>query len=288
MSPLAAHGGAVGGLPASDRHRPRKSLGQHFLHDPGILARIVAAIRPQPDDPMVEIGPGLGALTRPLLERLGHLHVVELDRDLAARWRTEAAAGLNLTVHEGDALEFDFGALIPAPVTVPSPPDGEVTPGKLRIVGNLPYNISSPLLFHLAGYSAHIRDMHFMLQKEVVDRMAARPATPDYGRLSVMLQARFRVEKLFNVPPGAFSPPPRVDSAVVRLLPLPREAIPYRDARRFAEVVARAFGQRRKTLRNSLKGLVDEAGFRAARIDPGRRAETLTVEEFARLADHAA
>lgn len=255
-----------------DGHRPRKSLGQHFLHDPGVLARLVAAIAPQPDDRMLEIGPGLGALTRPLLARLKHLHILELDRDLAARWRAEAAAGLPVTLHEGDALAFDFGSLGP----------------DLRIVGNLPYNISSPLLFHLAEHAAHIRDLHFMLQKEVVERMAAAPATPAYGRLSVMLQARFRVQKLFNVPPGAFTPPPKVDSAVVRMLPLPVEALPYRDARRFAELVAHAFGQRRKTLRNTLKGLVHEATFQALGIDPGRRGETLSVAEFAALANQPA
>ncbi len=270
------------------RHIPRKSLGQHFLHDPGMLARIVAAVRPATDDLMVEIGPGLGALTRPLLERLRRLHVVELDRDLAARWRAEAAAGLNIVLHEGDALRFDFAQLLP-----PSPPEGEGRgegdgPAKeiLRIVGNLPYNISTPLLFHLAGYAEHIQDMHFMLQKEVVDRMAAAPATADYGRLTVMLQARFRVEKLFNVPPGCFNPPPRVDSAVARLVPLPVAEIPYRNAERFAAIVARAFGQRRKTLRNTLKGLVGTAVFERLGIDPGRRGETLTVQEFADLADN--
>jgi 16S rRNA (adenine1518-N6/adenine1519-N6)-dimethyltransferase len=155
----------------------------------------------------------------------------------------------------------------------------------LRVVGNLPYNISSPLLFHLADYASQVKDMHFMLQKEVVDRMAADPDTPDYGRLSVMLQARFRVMKLFNVPPGAFNPPPKVDSAVVRLAPLPAEAILYRDAQRFGEIVARAFGQRRKTLRNTLKGLVEPARFGVLGIDPQRRGETLSVEEFSQLAN---
>lgn len=247
-------------------------MGQHFLHDPGVLARLVAAIAPQPDDRMVEIGPGLGALTRPLLARVRHLHLIELDRDLAARWRAEAAAGLPVNLIEADALGFDFGSL----------------GTDLRVVGNLPYNISSPLLFHLAEYAAHIRDMHFMLQKEVVDRMVAAPATPAYGRLTVMLQARFRMQKLFNVSAGAFTPPPKVDSAVVRMLPLPDEAIPYRDARRFSELVARAFGQRRKTLRNTLKGWVDEATFRALGIDPGRRGETLSVAEFAALANQPA
>ncbi|MEW5892887.1 MAG: 16S rRNA (adenine(1518)-N(6)/adenine(1519)-N(6))-dimethyltransferase RsmA [Pseudomonadota bacterium] len=249
-----------------DGHRPRKALGQNFLHDPGVLSKIVAAIAPQPGDHMVEIGPGLGALTRPLLEKVEHLHVIELDRDLAARLRAEFPPD-RLTVHETDALKFDFASLGDA----------------LRIVGNLPYNISSPLLFHLADYAEQIRDMHFMLQKEVVDRMAAEPDTPDYGRLSVMLQARFRIAKLFNVPPGAFRPPPKVDSAVVRLAPLPPEAIPYRNARSFAEVVARAFGQRRKTLRNTLKNLVAAEQLTALGIDPGRRGETLSVAEFAKI-----
>ena len=265
-------------------HRPRKSLGQHFLHDPGVLARIVAAIRPEAGDRMVEIGPGLGALTRPLLAKVHRLHMVELDRDLAARWRAEAAAGLPVVLHEADALRFDFAALL-----VPSAPagkaQGEGEKEKLRVVGNLPYNVSTPLLFHLAQYAEHIRDMHFMLQKEVVDRMAALPATPDYGRLSVMIQARFRVEKLFDVPPGCFRPPPRVDSAVVRLIPLPAGEIPYRDAERFAAIVTRAFGQRRKTLRNTLKELVEAEAFDRLGIDPGRRGETLTVQEFATLAD---
>ena len=251
-------------------HRHKKALGQHFLHDAGYLARIVAAIRPEPDDLMVEIGPGLGALTKPLLETLKHLHVVEFDRDLVPRLRA-AFPPERLTVHEADALEFDFGSL-----------------GRpLRVVGNLPYNISSPLLFHLAEYAGQVKDMHFMLQKEVVDRMAAEPDTPDYGRLSVMLQARFRVMKLFNVPPGAFNPPPKVDSAIVRLIPLAADVIPYQDARRFAEIVARAFGQRRKTLRNTLKGLIEPATFEVLGIDPQRRGETLSVEEFSRLSNYA-
>ncbi len=252
-------------------YRHKKALGQHFLHDPSYLGRIVAAIRPGADDLMVEIGPGLGALTRPLLDTLKHLHVVEFDRDLVPRLRADFPPE-RLTVHEADALKFDFAILGP----------------DLRVVGNLPYNISSPILFHLAEYADRIRDMHFMLQKEVVDRMAAAPDTPDYGRLSVMLQARFRVMKLFNVPPGAFNPPPKVDSAVVRLAPLAAEAVPYRDAQRFAEIVARAFGQRRKTLRNTLKGLVEAEVMAGLGIDPQRRGETLSVEEFARLANHPA
>ncbi|MDP2833834.1 MAG: 16S rRNA (adenine(1518)-N(6)/adenine(1519)-N(6))-dimethyltransferase RsmA [Pseudomonadota bacterium] len=248
--------------------KAKKSLGQHFLVDSHYIARIVAAIRPDAGDTMVEIGPGLGALTRPLLDKLAHLQVVEFDRDMVARLREEFP-GERLTIHQADALDFDFTQF------------GD----DLRVVGNLPYNISSPLLFHLAESAAQIRDMCFMLQKEVVDRMAAAPDTADYGRLSVMLQSRFRVEKKFMVPPGAFRPPPKVDSAIVRLIPLPPEAVPYRDARVFADVVGRAFGQRRKTLRNTLKGLVDAALFEELGIDPIRRGETLSVAEFAQLAN---
>ncbi len=248
--------------------KAKKSLGQHFLVDGHYIARIVAAIRPEAGDTMVEIGPGPGALTRPLLDKLPHLHVVELDRDMVARLNGEFSSE-RLSIHQADALAFDFTQF------------GD----DLRVVGNLPYNISSPLLFHLADGAEKIRDMCFMLQKEVVDRMAAAPDTADYGRLSVMLQARFQVQKLFVVPPGAFRPPPKVDSAIVRLTPLPPEAVPYRDARIFADIVARAFGQRRKTLRNTLKGLVDAALFEELGIDPIRRGETLSVAEFARLAN---
>jgi 16S rRNA (adenine1518-N6/adenine1519-N6)-dimethyltransferase len=269
------------------RYQHKKAFGQHFLHDTHYLDRIVDAIRPAPDDLMAEIGPGQGALTTPLLTRLKHLHVVEIDRDLIA-WLREHFPADRLTVHAADALRFDFGSLLDSPLP-PGEGLGVREPARptqpLRVVGNLPYNISSPLLFHLAEYAGRIADMHFMLQKEVVDRMAAAPDTPDYGRLSVMLQARFRVMKLFNVPPGAFNPPPKVDSAVVRLVPLPADAIPYRDARRFADIVGHAFGQRRKTLRNTLKRLVDPAGFEAAGIDPLRRGETLSVAEFSRLAN---
>jgi 16S rRNA (adenine1518-N6/adenine1519-N6)-dimethyltransferase len=273
-------------------YRHKKALGQHFLHDSSYLARIVAAIRPEADDLMVEIGPGMGALTRPLLGTLKHLHVVEFDRDLVPRLRTEFPAE-QLTVHEADALKFDFTSLFPCQfaegVGEESAFSNKAASGecKLRVVGNLPYNISSPILFHLAEFAEHILDMHFMLQKEVVDRMAAAPDTPDYGRLSAMLQARFRVAKLFTVPPGAFNPPPKVDSAIVRLAPLPADAVPYKDAQRYAEIVARAFGQRRKTLRNTLKGLVEAHVMEALGIDPQRRGETLSVAEFARLTNHS-
>lgn len=260
--------------PASPRsaaaHAPRKRFGQHFLRDPQILRDLVAAIRPRPGDVMAEIGPGLGALTRPLLAALPHLHVVELDRDLAARLVAEFPAG-RLSVHAADALAFDFGQL-PAP---------------LRVVGNLPYNISTPLLFHLATHADRLQDLHFMLQKEVVDRIVAAPGTADYGRLGVMLQYRFACEALFAVPPEAFHPPPRVDSAVVRLVPRAPVTVAADEAL-FAEVVRRAFGQRRKTLRNSLAGFAAPEDFAALGLDPGRRAETLAVAEFVGLANRLA
>ena len=258
-------------------HRPRKRFGQHFLHDPGMRRRLVAAIAPKPDDRLVEIGPGLGALTVPLLEAAGRLEVVEFDRDLVEPLQAACAGLGELQVHLGDALAFDFCALAG---------EGE----RLRVVGNLPYNISTPLLFHLFGQLGCIRDFHFMLQREVVERLAAGPGGKDYGRLSVMTQYHCRVESLFRVPPGAFSPPPKVDSAVVRLVPHPEPPVAVPSEKALAEVVARAFGQRRKTLRNALRGLADDAAFAAAGVDPGRRAETLDLEEFAaltRAVDHA-
>jgi 16S rRNA (adenine1518-N6/adenine1519-N6)-dimethyltransferase len=247
-------------------HAPRKRFGQNFLVSPGVIRNIVAAIAPRRDDRLVEIGPGLGALTEPLLAALDHLHVVEIDRDLIARLRQSFPAE-RLTIHEGDALEFDFGAL----------------GTDLRVVGNLPYNISTPLLFHLAGFAEAVRDMHFMLQKEVVDRMVAAPATADYGRLSVMLQYRFDMERLFVVPPGAFNPAPKVDSAIVRLLPKANGQLDARDETLLAKLVLAAFGQRRKMLRNNLRELVDEAGLEAAGIAPTARAEELAVADFVRL-----
>ena len=240
-------------------HRPRKRFGQHFLHDPGVVRRIVAAIAPAADDFIVEIGPGEGVLTRPLAARAGRLEAVEIDRDLAA-----ALAAQGIKVHVADALEFDFGRLPPG----------------ARIVGNLPYNISTPLLFHLARYAERLRDLHFMLQREVVERMVAQPSTPAYGRLSVMLQARFRMQKLFRVAAGAFRPPPKVESAVVRLVPL---AEPLdRGVERFADIVRRAFSARRKTLRNAL-GLAPE-DFAALGIDPRLRPENLSPQDYARIA----
>ncbi len=250
------------------KHVARKRFGQNFLVSPGVIRNIVAGIKPTAGDLMVEIGPGLGALTGPLLERLDHLHVVEIDRDLIARLRQRFSPE-RVTIHDGDALQFDFGAL------------GE----NLRVVGNLPYNISTPLLFHLATFAPSVRDMHFMLQKEVVDRMVAEPGTADYGRLSVMLQYRFDMARLFVVPPGAFDPAPKVDSAIVRLIPRPASMLTVRDEALLAKVVLAAFGQRRKMLRNNLRELVDEAALQSAGIAPTARAEELAVADYIRLAN---
>lgn len=253
----------------------RKRFGQHFLIDPQVIGDIVRAIAPRREERLVEIGPGLGALTELLLPRLNHLHVIEIDRDIVARLqqRFDTAPGGPLTIHAGDALTFDFSVLA----------RGEA--GVLRIVGNLPYNISTPLLFHLATYAESIRDMHFMLQKEVVARMAAAPDTPDYGRLSVMLQYRFFVDPLFDVPPGAFAPAPKVDSTVVRLIPRPRAELTARNAETLAEVVAAAFSQRRKMLRNTLSAYFSEADWVRLAIAPTARAEMLTVDEYVHLAN---
>ena len=239
--------------PDKKPHVARRRFGQHFLHDPRVLARIVDAIAPRPGDVLVEIGPGEGALTRPLLERAQALHAIEVDRDLAAQLRQLPG----LLLHEGDALQFDYGRL----------------PAGMRLVGNLPYNISTPLLFHLAKYADRVQDMHFMLQLEVVERMVAAPSTAEYGRLSVALQARFAMEKLFTVSKGAFRPPPKVESAVVRLSPL-RTMLAIDE-----DVLRRAFSARRKQLRNALPG-VDLA---AAGIDARLRPENLTPADYARI-----
>lgn len=252
-------------------HRPRKRFGQHFLHDPRVIERIIDAVGPAPGERLVEIGPGEGALTLPLLARGVRLAVIELDRDLAARLAERPEAGDTLTVVQGDALKVPLAAL--------------AAPGeRLRLVGNLPYNVSTPLLFRFIEQAGLIRDMHFMLQREVVERMVAPPGSRTYGRLSVMLAAACRVESLFDIGPGAFRPPPRVWSSIVRLEPWVEPPFPVPDSTLFAEVVRRAFGQRRKTLRNALAGLLDEAGIRAAGCDPGARAETLPAADFARLA----
>jgi len=243
--------------------KPRKRLGQHFLHDPAVLQRIVEAIAPAREDAVVEIGPGEGALTRPLLERLERLTAIELDRDLAASLRREFPPQ-RLSVVGADALDFDFSAL----------------PVGVRVVGNLPYNISTPLLFHLARYADRVRDMHFLLQKEVVDRMVARPSTPDYGRLSVMLQVRFAMAKLFEVGPGAFRPPPKVDSALVRLVPLAER--PGCDEQLLEKIVREAFSARRKTLRNALPLKAED--YLALRLDPKLRPENLAPADYVRVA----
>ena len=248
-------------------HIPRKRFGQHFLHDPWVLSRIVDAIAPQAGDALVEIGPGEGALTRPLLARIPSLTAVEIDRDLAAALVAEFPPE-RLQVIVADALDYDFSAL----------------PTGLRVVGNLPYNVSTPLLFHLAAFADRVRDMHFMLQLEVVDRMAASHSTPAYGRLSVMLQRRFRIQRLFKVAPGAFRPPPKVESAVVRLTPLPAAEVVPLDERLFGTVVTRAFGARRKTLRNALSSLIDAEGLSALGIDPGLRPENVSPEDYIRIA----
>jgi len=254
-----------------DKHIPRRRFGQHFLTDQAVIAEIVAAIHPLAEDAMVEIGPGLEALTAPLAALLRHLEVIEIDRDIAARLRG-AYPPDRVSVHEGDVLEFDFSAL----------------PAKLRVVGNLPYNISTPLLFHLARYADRIRDMHFMLQKEVVERMVARPGGADYGRLSVTLQYRFDMELLFGVGPGAFSPPPQVDSAVVRMVPRPRAQLTAASLPALEQVVRRAFAQRRKTLRNSLAGLLAAEDYAALGIAPGLRAQNLAVADFVAIGNYLA
>jgi len=253
-------------------HVPRRRFGQNFLVSDGIIRKIVDAIAPRDGDTVVEIGPGLGALTKPLLEHLAQLHVVEIDRDLIARLRQRFTPE-RLAIHEGDALEFDFGALKGA--------------GRLKIVGNLPYNISSPLLFHLVPFAPLVYDMHFMLQKEVVDRMVAEPGSKDYGRLSVMLQYRYHMERLFIVPPGAFNPPPKVDSAIVRMIPRKEVGAgeTATDPALFAKVVTAAFSQRRKMLRNTLREFIGEDALAALGIAPTARAEDIAVADYVRLAN---
>ena len=252
----------------SGPHRARKRFGQHFLVDRACIGRILSVVDPRPQDHIVEIGPGLGALTDGLLERLERLDVIEIDRDLAARLASMHPPS-RLRVHREDALQIDYRAL------------GE----RLRIVGNLPYNISSPLLFRLAEFADSIVDLHVMLQKEVVDRMSASPGTSDYGRLTVMIGYRFRVERLFSVGAGAFRPQPKVESAFVRLRPRAPLPWPARDEPLFARVVTAAFGQRRKTLRNALATMTTEDRLRAAGFDPRARGETLSIEQFVALAN---
>jgi 16S rRNA (adenine1518-N6/adenine1519-N6)-dimethyltransferase len=252
-------------------HIPRKRFGQNFLTDSSVIFDILQAMAPQRDDKVVEIGPGLGALTEPLLAAVDHLSVVELDRDLASRL-AQRFPPARLTIHQADALQFDFASLGTG----------------LRLIGNLPYNISSPLLFHLASAAESVHDMHFMLQKEVVDRMLASPGSPDYGKLSVMLQCRFYMEHVLDVPPTAFYPPPKVNSAVVYLSPLPQAQQWDVDLSQLEKTVAQAFAQRRKTLRNNFKGVMDDEAFDSLGIDPAARAETLDLDAFVTLSNHLA
>lgn len=257
------------------QHVARKRFGQNFLIDRQVIADIVSAVAPGRGDCVVEIGPGLGALTDPLLQRLDHLHVVEIDRDIIARLRPRYSPE-KLTIHEGDALNFDFSSLV----------DGSGR--RMHVVGNLPYNISTPLLFHLAGFADHVYDMHFMLQKEVVERLVAEPGSSDFGRLSVMLQYRFVMDWLFGVPPECFAPAPKVDSAVVRLIPRPRNELTVSDEARFAALVSAAFAQRRKMLRNNLKGILGDRDFERLGIAPTARAEELSVDDYVRIANSLA
>ena len=252
------------------KHVARKRFGQNFLTDKLVLDNIIDAIGPQRGEAMVEIGPGLAAMTALLLKSLDHMHVVELDRDLVARLE-KAYPREKLTVHSGDALKFDFGSI---PV-----PEGR----KLRVVGNLPYNISSPLLFHLAEFAPLVEDQHFMLQKEVVERMVAEPGTKAYSRLSVMLQWRYDMDLMFIVPPTAFDPPPQVDSAIVRMIPK-RQMLEVNGAT-LEKVVAKAFSQRRKVIRNCVAGMFTEAQLVEAGIDPGARPEAVGLEQYVALAN---
>ena len=254
------------------KHRPRKRFGQHFLTDPGVIDAVVNAIAPQDDDVIVEIGSGPGAITVPIAKRCGSLHAIELDRDLAARLRTQFENESHVTIHEADALRFDFSTL----------------GSSLRVVGNLPYNISTPLLFRLLEQRQVIKDMHFMLQKEVVDRIAADPGSKAFGRLTIMLGSYLDIEALFDVDRLAFDPPPAVMSAVVRLRPKPDANVHVDDKRLLTSLVAAAFSQRRKTLRNALKAHASAEDLRALDIDPGLRPENIAISDWVALANHLA
>jgi 16S rRNA (adenine1518-N6/adenine1519-N6)-dimethyltransferase len=254
-------------------HQARKRFGQNFLQDQNIIRNILLCISPKITDNIVEIGPGLGAITEHLLKATeGNLNVVEIDRDLVQILTTQFFSAANLNIHQGDALKFDFSQLVN-------------NDQKLRIVGNLPYNISTPLIFHLISYTKQVKDMHFMLQKEVVDRMAAQAGDSAYGRLSIMVQYSCHVESLFNVPPTAFQPQPKVDSAIVRLVPHETLPFPAKDAKHFAGLVTTAFNQRRKTIRNNLKKLISAEQLEALGIDPGLRPENLTLQNFVAISD---
>lgn len=256
-------------MTVSQRHKARKRFGQNFLVDRQVISAIIDAIYPQPNDNLVEIGPGLGALTTPLLQILDHLTVIEIDRDIIKKLQNAYSTD-KLTIYSIDALKFDFSKL------------GH----NLRIVGNLPYNISTPLLFHLSQFSDYIQDMHFMLQKEVVERMVAAPSTTNYGRLSVMLQYRFSMEQIFTVPANAFRPAPKVESAIVSMRPLASNGVIATDEKIFFQIVTAAFSQRRKTLRNTLSAYLDRPSFNALGIDENLRAENLTVQQYITIADY--
>lgn len=252
---------------------PRKSLGQNFLQDPNIIRKIVESIVIKDNDTVVEIGPGRGALTEHILQKTQHCHVIEFDRDLVKYWQQRAEKCTNLTVHDCDILKFDLIEII------------NLASEKIKVIGNLPYNISSPVLFHLMQYADHLETQTVMLQKEVVDRMTADPGNKIYGRLSVMLQQRYKIESLFNVPPSAFFPPPKVDSAIAQLSVLTEPSHPIEDSDQFAKLVKQAFSQRRKTLRNTLKGLLTADQIESIDVDPVARAETLSVIDFIKLAN---
>ena len=252
---------------------PKKALGQNFLQDANIIRKIVDALHVQPDDVVLEIGPGRGALTELLLQQAGHLHLVEFDRELSRYWQQRATEEPNLTVHAQDILKFDLNEVLDAAA------------GPVKVVGNLPYNISSPVLFHLTQYAGRIATQLVMLQKEVVDRLVAPPGNKQYGRLSVMLQYRYHIEKLFNVPPAAFFPPPKVESAIAQLTPLAEPDPQVVSEQKLEHLVKQAFAQRRKTLRNTLKGLLNPEQIESLGIDPGARAETLKVADFVALAN---
>ena len=297
------------------KHVAKKRFGQNFLTDQAVISSLIDAINPKENQVIVEIGPGLGALTKPLLAKIEHLHVVEIDRDIVAWMQTEYAkpayAKNTLSIHNVDALKFDFSSLVANHISAKQEMSARPQGGgnetvhlvrrgggneaneagalglqKLRVTGNLPYNISTPILFHLLDNVSHITDMHFMLQKEVVERMVAQPSTPAYGRLSVMLQYYLAMEYLITVPPEAFDPAPKVESAFVRCVP--HTTLPYvaKDTALFYKVVLAAFGQRRKTLRNTLKGLLDDAGFATLGINPQLRAENLSVAEFVTISNY--
>ena len=252
---------------------PRKSLGQNFLQDTNIINKIVSGLGINNNDVVIEIGPGRGALTELIIPQAGHTHLIEFDRDLVKHWQQRAQAHDNLSVHGVDVMKFDLNEII------------KNSPCKVKVIGNLPYNISSPVLFHLMNYAEHIEHQVVMLQKEVVERMASRSGSKQYGRLSVMLQQRYQIENLFKVPPTAFFPPPKVDSAIARLTPLLDVPFPVRSQTNFEKLVKQAFSMRRKTLRNTLKGLIDAQQIEALGIDPSARAETLGVADFAALSN---